>query len=739
MKLYFERKIVIVFVLTAIVLATLAVFSVNSTQRLLHTASLLSHGTRVISNADLIVKSVVDMETGQRGFVITEREKFLEPMHESSKTIDRYIHQLDSLTADSPSQQVRIDSLRDLIVSYRLWTDSVIAAGRSDYREAKAMILTERGKVITDNIRTITRHIQQEEREAFRKSNTISQGSLKQFQYSFIGLALLITIIIVGLFYAINRSFQKRHAIEHELKVTADTLQDLYDESPCGYLSVDGNLVLSSINQTLLTWLGYAKEEMIGKMEFKDLLSPQSREAFLATFDHDFENYKKKGHLEDQELYFQRKDGSVFPVILNSTAVLDEAGNLVSSRSTISDNTERKKINNRIRQINQELEAKVEDRTKQLAQSQKIYKAIVSHIPGSTVVIFDKNERYLLAEGDMLEHMGYDKEKMLTKNLSEVAPKESYAAYSGLLHKAFEGKTISQEIRTASGADALMKIAPLRNDQEEIFAAMMVLIDISEIKKAQRELTELNDTLEKKVLQRTEQLETVNEELNAFTYSVSHDLRSPLRSITGFTEILNEDYRDRLDDEGRRLIDVITANSVRMSQLIDDLLQFSKLGRQELTVRQLDMDRLVTSIREDLITHEKDRNINIRQHGLERTEGDENLLRQVWINLISNALKYTRKKSSAEIEIGSYRKDSFIHYYIRDNGAGFDMKYAGKLFGVFQRLHKTSEFEGTGVGLALVKNIINRHHGTIRAESEPGQGTTFTFTLPYDGNGQAAS
>lgn len=730
MKLYFDRKILVVFVLTVIVLAALAIFSVNSTQRLLHTASLLSHGTRVITSADLIVKNIVEMETGQRGFVITGKDNFLEPLNESSKTIDRYIHQLDSLTGDSPTQQLRMDSLRSLVLAYRVWTDSVIDAGRADYRQARAMILTERGKVMTDGIRAVTRHIQKEEREAFLRSNTISRDSLKQFQYSFIGLALLITLIIVGLFYGINRSLRKRHAVERELKDTADMLQDLYDKSPCGYLSVDGGLRLTKANQTLLQWLGYEAPEMIGKMEFKDLLSSQSREAFLASFEKDFDNYKKAGHLEDQELYFQRKDGSVFPVILNSTAILDEQGNLVSSRSTISDNTERKKINTRIKQINQELEAKVEERTRQLSDSQRIYKAIVSHIPGSTVVIFDKEERYLLAEGDMLEHMGYDKEKMLTQKLSEVAPKASYDAYSVLLRKAFGGETISQEVRTASGADALMKIAPLRNDRDEIFAAMMVLIDISGIKKAQRELAELNTTLEKKVLERTEQLEAVNKELNAFTYSVSHDLRSPLRSITGFTEILNEDYRDKLDDEGKRLIDVIIANSTRMGQLIDDLLNFSKLGRQAMSLRSVDMDKLVRTVTEELLVHEKDRTVNIRQHALEGTTGDTNLLRQVWTNLVSNALKYSRKKLETQIEIGSYRKEGRLYYYIQDNGAGFDMQYSGKLFGVFQRLHKANEFEGTGVGLALVKNIVNRHQGDIWAESKVNEGTTFTFTLP---------
>lgn len=215
MKLYFDRKILVVFVLTVIVLAALAIFSVNSTQRLLHTASLLSHGTRVITSADLIVKNIVEMETGQRGFVITGKDNFLEPLNESSKTIDRYIHQLDSLTGDSPTQQLRMDSLRSLVLAYRVWTDSVIDAGRADYRQARAMILTERGKVMTDGIRAVTRHIQKEEREAFLRSNTISRDSLKQFQYSFIGLALLITLIIVGLFYGINRSLRVQWLFQH--------------------------------------------------------------------------------------------------------------------------------------------------------------------------------------------------------------------------------------------------------------------------------------------------------------------------------------------------------------------------------------------------------------------------------------------------------------------------------------------------------------------------------------------
>jgi PAS domain S-box-containing protein len=222
----------------------------------------------------------------------------------------------------------------------------------------------------------------------------------------------------------------------------------------------------------------------------------------------------------------------------------------------------------------------------------------------------------------------------------------------------------------------------------------------------------------------------INNELEAFTYSVSHDLRAPLRSIDGYSKILQEDYGSKMDSEANRLLDIIKNNARRMGQLIDDLLDFSRLGRKELEKSMVNMEALVTHVQQELVSQEKGRKIQFKINRLEDVNGDARMMRQVWINLISNAIKYSRMQEVATIEIGSSSDDNRVVYFIRDNGVGFDMKYADKLFGVFQRLHKVQEFEGTGVGLALAHRIVSRHGGKIWVEARVNQGATFFFFIP---------
>lgn len=259
---------------------------------------------------------------------------------------------------------------------------------------------------------------------------------------------------------------------------------------------------------------------------------------------------------------------------------------------------------------------------------------------------------------------------------------------------------------------------------------MVISRDVSIQKRAEAEVKALNADLEKKVNERTEELKNTNKELESFSYSVSHDLRTPLRAINSFTQILIEDYADQMDNDARDAMNEIVENATRMGQLIDDLLEFSRLGKQEVTKRSLDMNELVGSIITELKSQEEDRIIEFNIKFLEKAKADRGMLKQVMTNMISNAIKYSRKKNQSVIEIGSY-KDSDDHvYYIKDNGAGFDMAYYDKLFGVFQRLHSSSEFEGTGVGLAIVQRIVAKHAGKVWAEGKVGEGATFYVSLP---------
>jgi len=235
--------------------------------------------------------------------------------------------------------------------------------------------------------------------------------------------------------------------------------------------------------------------------------------------------------------------------------------------------------------------------------------------------------------------------------------------------------------------------------------------------------------LEQRVADRTAQLEAANKELEAFSYSVSHDLRAPLRSILGYSDILREDNFDQLNESGKQILNTVQQNARKMNTLIEDLLQFSKLGKKPLEKSQVNNQKLVKHVIEEMDPVQTAKaSISISE--MYPIEADISLLKQVWINLIGNAIKYSSKKENPVIEIGSYKSGNEITFVVKDNGAGFDTRYADKLFGAFQRLHKYAEFPGSGVGLALVQRIINRHGGKVWAEGKVNEGAAFYFTLP---------
>ena len=254
--------------------------------------------------------------------------------------------------------------------------------------------------------------------------------------------------------------------------------------------------------------------------------------------------------------------------------------------------------------------------------------------------------------------------------------------------------------------------------------------DITERKSEEKKIKELNETLEQRVIDRTAQLLEANEELEAFSYSVSHDLRAPLRHINGFVDLLSRDYEELLPEKGKHYLETINRSARLMGTLIDDLLQFSRTGRQEMHQSNLDMNIVIQEVKVLILSDLIDRNVNWEIAQLPLITGDHSLLRMVWYNLLSNAVKFTRNKDIARIEIGFTEDTKEYIFFVHDNGAGFDMRYVNKLFGVFQRLHSKQEFEGTGIGLANVRRIIMKHGGKTWAESVPGQGATFYFTIP---------
>lgn len=382
-------------------------------------------------------------------------------------------------------------------------------------------------------------------------------------------------------------------------------------------------------------------------------------------------------------------------------------------------------------------ELELNEKTEQLELSKKQLQTFISNAPVAVAMV-DDAMNYIAASNKWYKDYGLVQKNIVGQNHYDIFPeiRKNEQWLDG--HKrALKGEELSSDrdkfVRGDGSVQWLSwKILPWFDEPGEIGGLIMYTADITNEIKYQDQLKNLNEILEHQVQLRTEELNNANKELESFSYSVSHDLRAPLRAINGFADILEEDYRDSLDEEGRRLVGIIKSSGIRMGRLIDDILAFSRLGRKELKKESINLNEMFRDVIRDISLEFNKLDIDFNIKKLPEVQGDSALLMQVVTNLVSNAVKYSSKEKKIKIEVNSTKRTNNHIIEVKDNGAGFDMKYHDKMFGVFQRLHTSEEFEGTGVGLAIVKRIINKHGGEIWGESEPGRGASFYFSLPID-------
>ena len=470
---------------------------------------------------------------------------------------------------------------------------------------------------------------------------------------------------------------------------------------PLVTIGPDGKI--TDVNEATEAATGYPRAELIGK-DFTDYFTEpeEAREGYRRVF--------REGLVRDYPLEIRHRDGRVTPVVYNASVYRDEAGQVVGVFAAARDITAQKRAEAELRQMSRLIDL--------------AHDAIFIRGRDGTIRSWNRGaeQMYGWSREEALGHISHD--LLATRFPVSLADLEDRLARDG----SWEGVLIHSRRDGAQIVVASRHVLD-REERGEPTVVLEMNSDITERKRADDELRRLKGELEERVVMRTAQLEAANKELESFAYSVSHDLRAPLRAIDGFCQILVTEHAPGLDGEPRRYLQRVSENTRKMGRLIDELLHFSRLGRQAMTRQPVAMADLVRQCLEELQGEREGREVEVILGELPPCRADAALLKQVWLNLLANALKFTRSRAQARIEAGSFARDGETVYFVRDNGVGFDMAYADKLFGVFQRLHRQEDYEGTGVGLALVERIIHRHGGRVWAEARPDQGAAFFFTL----------
>ena len=710
------HKVAFSFAGAVLLVALIAAGSFWAFRQIKMAAEARAHTYQLIDRANALLSALKDAETSQRGYSLTGDEAYLEPYNAVRDSVSGQLDELRQLTLGDAARQ-HLDAIVPLMSAMMAEISYAIQLRADDDLNSETVLEdSSKGMRLMDSIRA--------EASSFIK---LEEGTLAQHEADFQSnmhrmFVIIVTASALMLFLALSGLYFITRETQHQLKNAGALQSAIFNSANFSSIATDEKGVIQIFNVGAERMLGYTAAEVMNKNTPADISDPQEVVARAAALSAElgtkitpgFEAlvFKASRGIEDiYELTYIRKDGSRFPAIVSVTALRDAKGGIIGYLLIGTDNTARKEIEEERQKLDQRLRDQ-QFYTRSLIESN--IDALMTTDPLG--IISDVNKQMETLTGcTRAELIGAPFKGCFT---------DPERAEVGIKLVLSEKKVTNYEL-TASARDGKRTVvsynATTFYDRDRklqgVFAAAR---DITERKAA-----------ELVVIERTAQLQEANKELQAFSYSVSHDLRAPLRHVMGFVEMLQKDAGPTLSEKNFRHLTTISEAAKRMGNLIDDLLSFSRVGRAELQKTEVDLNKLVGDVLTDFQAETKARNIAWTVQSLPTVRADRALLRMVLVNLMANAVKFTGGRAEAKIEIGGAPDEGGeTVIFIRDNGAGFDPKYADKLFGVFQRLHSHSEFEGTGIGLANVQRIIVRHGGRVWAEGVVDGGATFYFSLP---------
>jgi PAS domain S-box-containing protein len=697
MRIAVGNKIAAGFAATLLVMAVIGAYAYRSTMAFVGDSERAEHSRRVLGELKELLSLAQDLELGSRGYVITGKEEYLEPYRHASSEIGRQLATLSNFVADSPEQRTRLESLKPL-VEQKLQRGAHIANVRDaeGFQAASAQVQSGTGKRIMDDIRRSVAEMEASENEALVRQDAKAQLRGRQ-TVAVVGIGSTFAVLVVGAAgVIIHRDLTRRRRVEAE--------RDGFFTLSLDLLSIaDPEGRFKRLNPA---WeaLGYTSDELAAKA-YVEFVHPEDREATLR------ETRKLAAGAETSsfENRYRCKDGSYRWLLWKARLSPDGR----SIYATARDVTDQKRSEAALREA--------EQRLRLLVDGVKDYAVIMLDLRGN-VASWNAGAERLKGYGAG-EIVGSHFSRFYTpEDLEQGKPERELktAVEKGRYEE--EGWRVRKD---GSRFWANVVITAVRDESGALRGFAKVSRDVTERKRAEDDIRSLNETLR----QHATRLDAANKELESFSYSVSHDLRAPLRSIDGFSQALLEDYADKLDAEGKNSLERVRAATQRMGQLIDDMLNLSRVTRSEMSTRRVDLSEMARAVAAELQKSQPDRAVEfVIADGL-NDEGDPHLLRIVLDNLLGNAWKFTSKRTNARVEFGVVQDARGRAYFVRDNGAGFNMEFSHKLFGAFQRLHAMTDFGGTGVGLATVQRIVHRHGGRVWAEGAVDQGATFYFSL----------